>query len=395
MLFNLVPLTPGILFALHLLAGLAMLAALGLVATAYGLRLAALVGIVAFAELSTSPIAGGVTPSGSLIAAAAVAGLAATELERWALAGALLGFVCVELVWPAWILVGLIAKLGVDWLGGRERKRELVRLAIGAGASVALCVLVSATLPGGLGNWAVWTDQVGLVRYLDGGRQIGLRWLFAPEGNLHGDPRWVPYPIKAQHLVDRSNWILVSALLLMTPSLLAVRRLPPVAFAAIAGVTATFALTSIEGRGWAVALPVLALAAGAIAKQHPPSQPLVGRPTTILIAGCLALIVGMHGLIRLHQSAFFVFNVVYSHLLTTLLLGLAVALIVLPDLREHGDPPGGPPAVPVLNPETAAAPSFPLLAWLRGRKPAAASQAAEPEQGPEQGPEPEHERGER
>jgi hypothetical protein len=370
-LFSVVPLGPKSLFTLALLSGLLALAALVVVERAYGLRVAALVGIAVFAEFASSPIAGGVTATGTLLVALALAGFAAAELDRWGLAGALLGLVAIELVWPVLLVLGLLAKLGVDALDGQPRKRELVRLGAGALASASVALLVSASLPGGLGNWSIWADQVALVRYLDGAGQIGLRWLFAPDGNLLGTERWVDYPIKAQHLVDRGDWILVSGLLLLTPALLAVRRLPPVAFASVAGVTATFALTSLEARSWGLALPLLVLAAGAIAKHHPPSRPLVGRPTTVLIAGCLALIVGMHGLVRLHQSPFFLFNIVYSHLLTTLLLGLAVALILIPDLREHGDPPGGPPAVPVLNPETAAAPMFPLLARLRARKPGA------------------------
>jgi hypothetical protein len=294
-----------------------------------------------------------------------LAGFAACELERWGLAGALLGFAAVELVWPTLLVLGLLAKLAVDWLGGRPRKRELTRLAIGAGASAGVFLLLSASLPGGFGNWSSWADQVALVRYLDGSRQVGLQWLFTPDGNLITSPRSVPYPAKAQLLVDRADWILLSGLLLLTPALLAVRRLPPVAFASIAAVTATFVFFSTEARTWGVALPLLLLAAAAIGKHHEPSRLLVGRPTTVLAAGCLALCVGMHGIVRIHESEPFLFNTVYSHLLTTLLLGLGVALVVLPGLREHGDPPGAPASIPALEPATKAAPKFPLIAKLR------------------------------
>ncbi len=366
LVFSLLPISAGSVFTLSLLAGLLTIGALVLVERAYGLRVAALVGIAVFAEFATSPIAGGVTSTGTLVIAVVLAGFAATQLERWGLAGALLGFAAVELVWPTLLVLGLFAKLGVDWIGERPRKRELGRLAIGVGASAAAWLLLSATLPGGFGNWSAWADQVALVRFVDGSHQVGLRWLFAPEGNLLTAPRWVPYPVKAQHLVDRHDWILLCATLLVTPVLLAARRLPAVAFASIVGVTITFAYFSTEARAWGVALPLLVLAAGAVAKHHEPSKLLVGRPTTVLTAGVLALIVGMHGIVRIHTFAPFLFNIVYSHLLTTLLLGLGVALVVLPGLREHGDPPGAPPSVPVLEAATAAAPKFPLIAKLRG-----------------------------
>jgi hypothetical protein len=115
---------------------------------------------------------------------------------------------------------------------------------------------------------------------------------------------------------------------------LAVRRLPPAAFTGIAGVTATFALFSTDASSLALGLPLLALAAASVAKQHEPSRLFVGRPTTILVAGTLALCVGMHGLVRIHDFEPWVFNMVYSHLMTTLLLGLGVALLLLPGLRE-------------------------------------------------------------
>jgi hypothetical protein len=364
LLFSVLPIYGPNLFVLSLLGGLVALAALVLVGRAYGLRVAALVGLAVFVEFGASPISGGATPTGFLLIAVVLAAFAAIELDRWGLAGALLGFAAAELLWPTLLVLALLAKLAVDWAGGRPRMRELIRLLIGAGASATAFVLLSATLPGGLHNWASWADQVALVRYLDSSRQVGLSWLFVPEGNLMSAPRWVPYPAKAQHLVDRQDWILTCAVLLLAPALLAARRLPPVAYATITGVTATFVLTSTEARTWGVALPLLVLAAGAIGKHHKPSSLLIGRPPTVLVAGCLALCVGMHGMIRIHQHEPWLFNSTYSHLLTTLLLGLGVALVLLPDLREHGDPPGAPAAIPVLEPETQAAPKFPLIAKL-------------------------------
>jgi hypothetical protein len=362
LVFALLPISGGVLFGLALLGGLLVLAALVLVGRTYGLRVAALLGVVAFVELGASPIAGGATTTGALVLAATLAGFALVEHKRWGLAGALLAFVAVELVWPSALVLALLAKLGADL--GRlrdQRRREFGRFAIGVGATAAALLLLSATLPGGLGNWSSWADQLALHRYADGSREVGLRWLFVPDGNLLTEPGRVPYPDKAQLLVDRRGWILTCALLLLTPALLAVRRLPPVGFATIAGVAAVFGFGSTDASAWGLALPLLVLGAGAVAKHHPGSTLLIGRPTTVLVAGCLALCVGMHGLVRVHVYAPFVFNVVYSHLLATLLLGLGVALVLLPDLREPGDPPDAPASVPTLEPATAAAaPRFKL-----------------------------------
>jgi hypothetical protein len=81
---------------------------------------------------------------------------------------------------------------------------------------------------------------------------------------------------------------------------------------------------------------LLALAAASVAKHHEPSNLFIGRPTTVLVAGTLALCVGMHGMVRIHSFEPWLFNMVYSHLVTTLLLGLGVALLLLPGLRDQG-----------------------------------------------------------
>jgi hypothetical protein len=350
LLFSLLPISGGSLFALALIGGLLSVGALALVGRAYGLRAAALLGIVCFIELAATPILGGVSVSGPLVLATVIGGFAAIELERWALAGALLAFAAVELVWPALFVLALLAKLGVDWLEGRPRKRELIRFTLAAMATAAVLLLLSATLPGGFGNWSIWADRVAVHRYADGSRQVGLQWLFAPDGSWLGGPRALTYPERAQLFVDRHAWSLLCGVLLLVPALLAVRRLPPTAFAAIAGVTATFALFSTDASSLSLGLPLLVLAAAGVAKHHPPSQLLVGRPTTVLVAGTIALCLGMHGLVRIHSFEPWVFNMVYSHLMTTLLLGLGVALVLLPGLRELGDPPGAPASIPALLP---------------------------------------------
>jgi hypothetical protein len=365
--FSVLPISGGSLFALALLGGLLSIGALLLVHRALGLRAAALVAIVCFVELAGSPISGGVSVSEPLVLAVVIGGFAAIELERWALAGGLLAFAAVELVWPSLFVLALLAKLGVEWLEGRPRKRELARFGVAAVATACVLLLLSATLPGGLGNWSVWADRVAVHRYADGSRQVGLQWLFVPDGSWLGGPRALTYPERAQLLVDRREWSLLCGVLLLVPALLAVRRLPPSAFAAIAGVTATFALFSTDASSLSLGVPLLALAAAAVAKHHPPSQLLVGRPTTVLVAGTIALCLGMHGLVRIHSFEPWVFNMVYGHLMTTLLLGLGVALLLLPGLRELGDPPGAPASIPALLPGSG-----------RKRKPSQTSPGGEP-----------------
>jgi hypothetical protein len=387
--FSVVPISARSLFVLACLGGLLVLGALFLVGRAYGLRAAGFVGILCFVEFAASPISGGNSVATPLVLAATLAGLALTELDRWALAGGLLAFAAVESVWPTLVLVAVLAKLGADWAASRPRKRELSRFGLAALATGAAFLLLSVTLPGGFANWSIWAERVAVHRYADGARQVGLQWLFVPDGSWLGGPREVPYPVKAQRLVDRGGWILLCGVTLLVPALLAVRRLPPVAFACIAGFTATFALFSTEASTYAVAVPLLGLAAAAVARHHAPSELLVGRPTTVLLAGSFALCVGMHGMARIQPFAPWLFNMIYSHLLTTLMLGLGVALVLLPGLREHGDPPGAPASVPVLEPtkKTGAAPESAPEA-----EPGAAPGAeAEPEAEAEAGAEPDNE----
>lgn len=345
-----VPISGGSLFTLGLLGGLLSIAAMVAVGWAYGVRAGALVAIVCFVEFARSPIAAGATVTEPLLLALLLGGLAAAELERWAVAGALLAFAAVDLVWPSLLLVALLAKFGVEWLEGRPRKRELGRFALAAAVTAGVMLLLTATLPGGLSNWSSWADRVAVQRYADGSHQVGLRWLFVPDGSWLGGPAEVAYPQKAQRLVDRADWLLLCGVLLIAPALLAARRLPAVAFASLAGVTVLFSLFSVDASNYGLALPLFALAAAAVAKHHEPSTLLCGRPTTVLLAGTLALCVGMHGMVRIHVFGPWLFNMIYSHLLTTLLLGLGVALLLLPGLREHGDPPGAPPSVPVREP---------------------------------------------
>ena len=274
--------------------------------------------------------------------AALIGGFAALELDRWALAGGLLAFAAVELVWPAVFVIAVLAKLGVDWLEGHPRKRELIRFGLAAGATATALFLLSATLPGGFENWSLWANRVAVHRYADATRQVGLQWMFVPDGSWLGGPRALTYPERAQLLVDRHAWILTCGVLLLVPALLAVRRLPPAAFAAITGVTATFALFSTDAVSLTIGLGLLALAAVSIGKHHEPSRVLIGRPTTVLLAGTLALCVGMHGLVRIHDFEPWLFNMVYSHLMTTLLLGLGVALLLVPGLREPSPEPAEP-----------------------------------------------------
>lgn len=336
--FSVLPISGGSLFTLSLLGGLLAIGALALVGRAHGLRAAGLIGVVCFAELAASPILRGASVSGLWVLAVLLGGFAAIELERWKLAGVALAFAAVELVWPTLFVLALLAKFGVDWLEGRPRKRELIHFGGAALATAAALLLLSATLPGGFANWSLWADRVAVHRYADASRQVGLQWLFVPDGSWLGGPRALTYPDRAQLLVDRSEWILPCGMLLLVPALLAVRHLPPVAFAAIAGVTATFAFFSTDASSLSLALPLLALAAASVAKHHEPSKLFVGGPTTVLVAGTLALCVGMQGLVRIHDFEPWLFNMVYSHLMTTLLLGLGVALLVSPGLREQGEP---------------------------------------------------------
>jgi len=354
LLFAVLPVAVGSLFVLGLLGGLLTLAALFAVERGFGLRAAALVGIVCFVEFAASPLVSGASTANALVLAAALAALALVELERFVAAGALLAFAALDAGWPALILLALLAKLAADWFAGEDgRKQALARVAAGAAGCGAALLLLSLSLPGGLANWSIWLDRLAVTRYAEGTHQVGLRWMFTPDGSWLGGPAELDYPTKALRLADRRGWFLICAALLSLPPLLAIRRLPAPAFAAIVGVTATFALLSTHATAWSVALPLMALAAAAIGAKHADSAVLVGRPATLLVAGCLGICVAMHGIARIHLYAPWLFNMIYSHLLTTLLLGLGATLLLVPGLRERGDPPGAPASVPVLDPASA------------------------------------------
>ena len=158
LVFAVLPFSAGSLMLLSILGGALVLAALALAAKAYGLRAAALVGILCFVEFAASPVASGANVSGALVLAAVLAGFSAAELDRWGLAGALLGFAAVELVWPTVVVLALLVKLIVDRVAERERaetiERQLMHLALGAIAAAAVALLISATLPGSFSNWS-------------------------------------------------------------------------------------------------------------------------------------------------------------------------------------------------------------------------------------------------
>ena len=153
--------------------------------------------------------------------------------------------------------------------------------------------------------------------------------------------------------------------------------------------TLTFAWFSTHATTWTAALALMALAAAAIGSKHEDSKLLAGRPTTPLVAGCLGLCVAMHGMARVTPVAPWLFNMIYTHLIAALLIGLGATLLLLPGLRERGDLPGQPASIPIFEPTTLAALDK-SKAKAKGQ-PATKAKAAAEEAGSEPEPEPEAE----
>lgn len=303
---------------LSVLALAPFVAAIASWAWAFGLRSASFValivacgGLAGFGGAEPEPLA-------SLAIAATIASVAAIERERWAIAGGLLGYATIAASWPGLFALALAAKLALE----PERRRD--RGSVRALASFIGVGLVSALLPahGVAASFGLAGPEPA------GARAVGLRWLFALDGNLDLGPRWLDYPAKLEHLRERSGWLWACASALMVPVIVAARRLEPARFVAIAGCTSLLAFTSVDAQVWVVACVLLASRATLLRE----------RPLTLGCAGLLALDLGLRSLGHVHAQPF-LYNVGATSLLSLLLLGLGVVVLLVPDLSDE---PGAP-----------------------------------------------------
>lgn len=272
---------------------------------AFGLRSACFAWLILACSVAAEFSSAQPDPLATLPIAAVIASVAAIERERWAIVGGLLGYATIAASWPALFALACVVKLALD---------PGLRRSVWPGlASFTVVALLTALLPEhapsasfGLAN----TDPAGP-------RAVGLRWLFALDGNLDMGPRWLDYPAKLEHLRERSDWLWSCAVMLMIPVLVAIRRLEPARFVAIAGCTSLLAFASVDASTWVVACVLVASR----------TTILVDRPLTLGCAGLLGFDVALRALARVHPPPF-LYNVGASSLLTLLVLGLGVALLV-------------------------------------------------------------------
>jgi hypothetical protein len=189
-------------------------------------------------------------------------------------------------------------------------------------AGFAVIALLTAVLPEHAANASFGLGEPDPA----GHRAVGLRWLFVLDGNLDVGKRWLDYPAKLELLRERSDWLWACAAMLMIPVLVAIRRLEPARFVAIAGCTGLLAFASVDASTWVIAC---VLVAGR-------RMILIDRPRTLGCAALLGFDAALRALARVHPPPF-LYNVGASSLLTLLLIGLGVALVIQPELRDEGE----------------------------------------------------------
>ncbi len=331
--FGLLGLSRASLITLALVDLLILIGALLYAARAFGRRSAAIAGLSMFVAIGFE-----LGPLRWLGLAALIAAFAATQQQRWMLSGALLAFATLDQLWPGFFALALALHLIGSSVVERRIGAALRRWSAGFFGAGLLLFGISLLLPGGVANWVALLERLAGAWEQGHFDAVGLRWLFLLDGNIDGGRGWVDYPDKLARLTERIAWVRLCAALLLVPVLVALRRLEPVLFASIAGCTAMFGFASVPAGAY-VALGLLLLQAE--------RMPMRERPITLLAAAVLGVSVGMHALLRVHPQLPFVHNVGHTSLLLVVLLGLALTLVLEPELRDRGDDPRLPASVPV------------------------------------------------
>jgi hypothetical protein len=289
------------------------LAAIAAWAWAFGLRSAGFAWMI----VACSVAVGFGSPEPDVLAvlpvAAVIASVAAIERERWLIVGGLLGYATIAASWPAVFALAWVLRLALD------RDRSRFRAAWPGLVSFVALGLITALLPehGSSASFGLGEPDPA------GPRAVGLRWLFALDGNLDMGKRWLDYPAKLEHLRERSDWLWTCAGMLMIPVLVAIRRLEPPRFVAIAGCTALLGFASVDASTWVVACVLVAGRATI----------LIDRPLTLACAGLLAFDLALRALAHVHPAPF-LYNIGATSLLTLSVIGLGVALLIQPELKD-------------------------------------------------------------
>lgn len=308
----------------NLLATLPFVAASLTWAWAFDRRSAAFVGLIVACSLTTGFGQRGVDPLAALPTAATIASVALVERASasaggrwaWALAGGLLGYASLAASWP---ITFALAALATQLVDRGALQRSTLPFALGFALTGLLTALLPAHAPSG---------HLLLVDACGDDRAIGLRWLFALDGNLDRGERFVEFPAKLAHLRERAAWLWGCAGALLVPALVCLRAVEPARFMAIAGCTALLALWSVDASAWTVACVLVAGRAPV----------LRDRPRTLACAGLLALDLALLGLARVHPEPPFLANVGATSLLTLLVLGLGLLALLDPRLRDDEGP---------------------------------------------------------
>jgi hypothetical protein len=187
--------------------------------------------------------------------AAMMMAFAFLKKKHWGLAGALLGWATLERVFPVLFFGGVCLKILSDVEASRKIEVKHKRFILAFGIVILSGFLISLVgSVGGFGSWESWAEDLRVHNQRSAGFRIGFRHLFMFDGKL-GD---FHYGHMQSNFELRRPYYVLSVVILLSPLLLAVRRLDVLSFAALFGVT-TFFLLMVATRYYYGAIVMLFL----------------------------------------------------------------------------------------------------------------------------------------
>jgi hypothetical protein len=242
-----VEIAEGPLIRLALIDVALMFIAFGLVAWAWDVKTAAIVMLFFFANAPNRWLYMG----GSILRfdyiAALIAALALMKKDKFALAGILVAYACMERAFPAIFVVGLGFKAGVELLATRKLAAQYVQFFVALAVTGLVLLLCSLTLTETMGEgvqaWLDWYHNMKVHTQHTRGLRVGFKHMFMMDGNLTDKAGFVPFVEKTARYQPRAHFYYLSVVVLFAPLLLATRKLDAVTFTALFAALGFFMLT--------------------------------------------------------------------------------------------------------------------------------------------------------
>jgi hypothetical protein len=331
---------------------LLMLIAFGVVGWAFGARQAAIMAIF-FCVFFPNRF---VHMGGSILrfdyVAALMIGFAALKKDKWGLAGAMFAWATMVRVFPAIFAVGVGVKILSDVALDRKIRPEHWRFVGWFGGLIVLFFLISLVgMHGGFENWVHWWDDMKVHNSKSAAFRVGFKHLFMADGKLTS----TNYNVKQELFEQRETYYWLAVAFLLTPLLLAVRRLDTVSFAAMFGVFGFF-LLAIATRYYYGVVALLFLI---------DRKPLHNR--YMLIMGAMLFCATAFDFIffELNNSDPLMYNTLIGMEMAVVVLVMATWLLFNPALLDLADDPRLPTHVPartgIVTPDPAESATLPTL----------------------------------